>query len=95
MKTYQKILLVLAVPFYLVIQAPLGFYDGYTIKDRQMCADVTSGEISMRSAATGVMREGGMGSAGIIMYPFETNLHKEWRHKGMLYSLKACFDKRT
>ena len=92
MKFIKPLLLVLAVPFYLIIQAPLGFYDGYKAKNGIVCQSLSDGNMSMRNAATGVMMEGGMGSGGNIMFVFETELHKEWRHKGMLYSFKACFD---
>jgi hypothetical protein len=67
-------------------QWPVGFAQGYQVKNRAMCQQVQGDMINFRYAAGGIMR--GEKADGT----FRTKWYVDGLKKGMLFSLKGCFD---
>jgi hypothetical protein len=70
-------------------QWPIGFAKGYQVKERAMCQQVQNNAVKFRYAAGGIMR--GEKADGT----FRTQWYVDGLKKGMLFSLKGCFDNKT
>jgi len=68
------------------IQWPVGFASGYTIKNRVTCQLVKERTIPFKYTAGGIMR--GEKSSGT----FRSEWYVDGLKKGMLFSLKGCYD---
>ena len=67
-------------------QWPVGFAKGYQIKNRAMCEHVQDNAVKFRFAAGGIMR--GEKAKGT----FRTQWYVDGLKKGMLFSLKGCYE---
>jgi hypothetical protein len=85
-----KIALITVITLLLVGgQWPVGFAKGYQVKNRAMCQQVKEHPVKFRYAAGGIMR--GEKAKGT----FRTQWYVDGLKKGMLFSLKGCFDDKT
>ena len=70
-------------------QWPVGFAKGYQVKNRALCVQVKENTTQFRYAAGGIMR--GEKAAGTM----RTQWYVDGLKKGMLFSLKGCFDNKS
>jgi len=82
-----KVTLIIVISLLLIGgQWPIGFALGYQVKNRAMCQQVQGNAIQFRYAAGGIMR--GEKAKGT----FRTQWYVDGLKKGMLFSLKGCYD---
>lgn len=79
-------ILIILIAITAAIQWPVGFASGYTIKNRVTCQLVKNRTIPFRYTAGGIMR--GEKAAGTL----RTEWYVDGLKKGMLFSLKGCYD---
>ncbi len=89
MKKAKITLITVAVLLCVVGQWPIGFAQGYQVKNRAMCQQVKENSVQFRYAAGGIMR--GEKATGT----FRTQWYVDGLKKGMLFSLKGCFDNKA
>jgi len=85
-KMTKKVVLVGSVITIIALQWPIGFAVGQTIKDRDLCKLVSGNKTTFKFAAGGVMR--GEKADGT----FRSNYYVDGFKKGMLWSLKNCYE---
>jgi hypothetical protein len=86
--TKRKIIFI-AITLSLAIGAqwPVGFAQGYQVKNRSLCQQVNNNTKNFRFAAGGIMR--GEKADGT----FRTQWYVDGLKNGMLFSLKGCYEK--
>lgn len=65
---------------------PAGFAVGYQVKERELCQKVKGNKVLFKFTAGGIMR--GETAEGTL----RSSLYVDGLKKGMLFSLKQCFD---
>lgn len=65
---------------------PVGFAVGYQVKERELCQKVKGNKVLFKFTAGGIMR--GENAEGTL----RSSLYVDGLKKGMLFSLKQCFD---
>ena len=82
----KRLLGIGTVVIFFSVQWPVGFAKGYQIKEREICELVKGNPTRFKFAAGGIMR--GENHEGKL----QTRWYSDGLKKGMLYSLKQCFD---
>ncbi|WP_448549929.1 hypothetical protein [Thalassotalea fusca] len=82
----KKVITITAVALFFILQWPVGFGKGYQIKDRELCELVTTNPNTFKYAAGAIIK--GESHEGRL----QTRWYSDGLKKGMLYSLKQCFD---
>lgn len=88
MKLMSKTLLSVSAIGLFALQWPIGFAVGQTVKERALCQQVAGSTTKFKFAAGGVMR--GEKADGTLRSVYYVDGFK----KGMLWSLKNCYEKR-
>lgn len=88
MKLLTKFCLGIGVVSIIALQWPIGFAIGQTVKERALCEQVAGNTTKFKYAAGGVMR--GEKANGT----FRSVYYVDGFKKGMLWSLKNCYDKK-
>ncbi len=88
MKLVTKVLLGLSVVTITALQWPIGFAIGQTVKERALCQQVGGNMTKFKYAAGGVMRGEKAGGT------FRSVYYVDGFKKGMLWSLKNCYEKK-
>ena len=65
---------------------PVGFAVGYQVKERELCQKVQGNDVLFKYTAGGILR--GESADGTL----RSRLYVDGLKKGMLFSLKQCFD---
>lgn len=82
----KVVIFTLAVVGILVAMWPAGFAVGYQVKERELCQKVKGNKVLFKFTAGGIMR--GETAEGTL----RSSLYVDGLKKGMLFSLKQCFD---
>lgn len=82
----KVVILMLTVVGMLVAMWPAGFAVGYQVKERELCQKVKGNKVLFKFTAGGIMR--GETAEGTL----RSSLYVDGLKKGMLFSLKQCFD---
>ncbi|MFY8349822.1 hypothetical protein AAEU29_04740 [Pseudoalteromonas sp. SSM20] len=82
----KVVILMLTVVGMLVAMWPVGFAVGYQVKERELCQKVRGNKVLFKFTAGGIMR--GETAEGTL----RSSLYVDGLKKGMLFSLKQCFD---
>lgn len=88
MKLVTKVLLSVSVISIIGLQWPIGFAVGQTVKERALCQQVAGNTTKFKFAASGIMR--GEKADGT----FRSVYYVDGFKKGMLWSLKNCYEKK-
>jgi len=89
MKKLTEILSVSSIIAVVVLQWPIGFAVGQTVKARALCQLVAGNSTQFKFAAGGVIR--GEKADGT----FRSQYYVDGFKKGMLWSLKNCYDQKS
>ncbi|WP_372771227.1 hypothetical protein [Pseudoalteromonas sp.] len=83
----KKVVISALVVFGLMVAMwPSGFAIGYQVKERELCQKVQGNGVFFRYTAGGILR--GENAEGTL----RSRLYVDGLKKGMLFSLKQCFD---
>ena len=82
----KVVILMLTVVGMLVAMWPAGFAVGYQVKERELCQKVRGNKVLFKFTAGGIVR--GETAEGTL----RSSLYVDGLKKGMLFSLKQCFD---
>ncbi|MCF6458557.1 hypothetical protein [Pseudoalteromonas sp. MMG024] len=82
----KVVIFTLAVVGILIAMWPAGFAVGYQVKERELCQKVKGNKVLFKFTAGGIMR--GETAEGTL----RSSLYVDGLKKGMLFSLKQCFD---
>lgn len=82
----KVVILMLTVVGIMVAMWPAGFAVGYQVKERELCHKVKGNKVLFKFTAGGIMR--GETAEGTL----RSRLYVDGLKKGMLFSLKQCFD---